>query len=109
MARRLATASKLTFEEKEICINAKNVRAKKQNKVQYLMKQEPIGFTPVSNLTYLAHPRTIFHGCQIVPWYPLNAKTMFPKNNLFGLICENALLPWQPVMRFSRMGVHLQN
>ena len=30
-------------------------------------------------------------------------KTMFLEINMFGL-CENARLPWQPVMRFSRMG-----
>ena len=30
--------------------------------------------TPASNLGYLAPPRTIFHGCQIVHWDPLDAK-----------------------------------
>ena len=30
-------------------------------------------------------------------------KNVPPKINLFGL-CENAWLPWQPSMQFSRMG-----
>ena len=30
--------------------------------------------TPESNLGYLAPCRTVFHGCQIVHWDPLNAK-----------------------------------
>ena len=39
----------------------------------YLIRQSeqlffPIGGTPGANLTYLAPPRTIFHGCQIVHW-----------------------------------------
>ena len=50
-----------------------------QNKVQYYMKQEPISFTPVSYLTYLAPPRKNFNRCQIVLWDPLNAKTWSPK------------------------------
>ena len=81
MARRHATASKLTFEGKQTRILKCQIRAGFiQNKVQYLMKQEPISFTPVSNLTYLA-PKDIFHGCQIVPWDLLNAKKkMFHKN-----------------------------
>ena len=40
--------------------------------------------TPTSNLGYLAPPRTIFHGCQIVYWDPLDAKRRCPQKN-FGL------------------------
>ena len=29
--------------------------------------------TPVANLTYLASPKTIFHGCHIIYWGPRNA------------------------------------
>ena len=47
----------------------------------------------------LQSPGTISHGCQIAPLDLLNAKQMFLINRLFGL-CENAWLPWQPVMRF---------
>ena len=42
------------------------------------------------------HPRTIFHGCQIVL-----------KVNLFRR-CETALFSCQTLMRFSRMGLYLQ-
>ena len=35
--------------------------------------------TPGANLTYLAPPRTIFHGCQIVHWDPRNAKNFCPQ------------------------------
>ena len=42
-------------------------------------------FTPASNLGYLAPPpRTIFHGCQIVHWDPLDGKRRCPQKN-FGL------------------------
>ena len=41
-------------------------------------------YTPASNLGYLAPPRTIFYGCQIVHWDPLNAKRRCPQIN-FGL------------------------
>ena len=42
--------------------------------------------TPASNLGYLAPPppRTIFHGCQIVHWDPLDGKRRCPQKN-FGL------------------------
>ena len=40
------------------------------------MNQEPISFTPVSNLTYIASPKPIFHVCQIVPWEPLMPKNV---------------------------------
>ena len=43
-----------------------------------------IGYTPASNLGYLAPPRTIFHGCQIVHWDPLDAKQRCPQKK-FGL------------------------
>ena len=36
-------------------------------------------FTSGANLTYLALPRTIFHGCQIVHWDPRNAKNFCPQ------------------------------
>ena len=39
-------------------------------------------YTPASNLGYLATPRTIFHGCQIVHWDPLNAKRSYPQTKL---------------------------
>ena len=42
-------------------------------------------YTPASNLGYLAPPaRTIFHGCQIVHWDPLDGKRRCPQKN-FGL------------------------
>ena len=41
-------------------------------------------FTPASNLGYLAPPRTIFHGCQIVYWDPLDGKRRCPQK-IFGL------------------------
>ena len=40
--------------------------------------------TPASNLGYLAPPRTIFHGCQIVHWDPLDGQRRCPQKN-FGL------------------------
>ena len=45
-----------------------------------------ITYTPASNLGYLAPPppRTIFHGCQIVHWDPLDGKRRCPQKN-FGL------------------------
>ena len=42
------------------------------------------GITPASNLGYLAPPRTIFHGCQIVHWDPQDGKRRCPQKN-FGL------------------------
>ena len=41
-----------------------------------------ISYTPASNLGYLAPPRTIFHGCQIVHWDPLDGKRRCPQKNL---------------------------
>ena len=41
-------------------------------------------YTPASNLGYLASPRTIFHGCQIVHWDPLDGKRRCPQKD-FGL------------------------
>ena len=44
-----------------------------------------IRFTPASNLGYLAPPpppRTIFHGCQIVHWDPLDGKRRCPKKKI---------------------------
>ena len=38
---------------------------------------------PGSNLGYLATPKAIFHGCQIVHWDPLNVKRSCPQQN-FG-------------------------
>ena len=43
-------------------------------------------YTPASNLGYLAPPRTIFHGCQIVHWDPLDGKRRCPKKKN-GLGC----------------------
>ena len=40
--------------------------------------------TPASNLGYLASPRTIFHGCQIVHWDPLDGKRRCSQK-IFGL------------------------
>ena len=42
----------------------------------------PTCYTPGANLTYLAPPRTIFHGCQIVHWDPRNAKNFVLKDKL---------------------------
>ena len=47
----------------------------------------PVGLysIPASNLGYLAPPpRTIFHGCQIVNWDPLDGKRRCRQKN-FGL------------------------
>ena len=59
----------------------------------------------------LCIPRTIFHRCQTVPWDPLNAERMPPplkknekKKKKIVWPYENAWLPWQPVMQFSRTG-----
>ena len=38
--------------------------------------------SPASNFGYLASPRTIFHGCQIVYLDLLDAKRRCPKNGL---------------------------
>ena len=62
--------------------------------------------TPASNLGYLASPRTIFNGCQIVHLDPLDAKRRCPKINWYGL-CEKAWFPWQPISDL-RMGACLQ-
>ena len=44
-------------------------------------------YTPASNLGYLAPPRTIFHGCQIVHWDPLDGKRRCPqKKNGLGYV-----------------------
>ena len=50
----------------------------------YFRKIEDTPHTPASNLGYLAPPRTIFHGCQIVHWDPLGGKRRCPQKN-FGL------------------------
>ena len=54
------------------------------------MKQEPIGFTSVSNLTYLAPQGQFFMGAKLFSGTPLMRKMCSPKINLFGLKCENA-------------------
>ena len=67
-------------------------------------------YTPASKLGYLAPPpppRTIFHGCQIVHWDPLDAKQRCPKKIWFGL-CDIAWFLWQPAANLRR-GVYLQN
>ena len=43
-------------------------------------------FTLASNLGYLASPRTIFHGCQIVHWDPWNVKRWCPKKIAMGYV-----------------------
>ena len=49
----------------------------------FLKRTTHIPCTPGSSLGYLASPRTIFHGCQIVHWDPLNMKQSCPQN-IFG-------------------------
>ena len=56
-----------------------------------------ISVTTASNLGYLETDRTIFHGCQIVYWDPLNAKRSCPQNN-FGMGYVK--------MRMVSMGIH---
>ena len=51
-------------------------------------------------------PSTIFHGCLIVNWDPLNAKRRCSQKTSYGL-CENAWFPWKPIADL-RMGVCLQ-
>ena len=55
-------------------------------KVKQRANPEIDTITPASNLGYLAPPppRTIFHGCQIVHWDPLDGKRRCPQKN-FGL------------------------
>ena len=50
-------------------------------------------------LSLTCTPWTIFLGCKISHYDPLNAKQS-SKKNLPGL-CENAWFPWQPIMRFN--------
>ena len=38
-------------------------------------------YTPASNLGYLAPPRIISHGCQIVYWDPLDGKRRCPQKH----------------------------
>ena len=53
-------------------------------------------------MIYHAPLRTISHVCHIVHLtHPICEK--FVLKHLF-LLCENAWSPWQPIMRFSRMG-----
>ena len=42
--------------------------------------------TPASNLCYLAPPRTIFHGCQIVHCDPLDGKRRCPKTLFWAML-----------------------
>ena len=44
----------------------------------------------------------------MAPWDPLNTKKCSITIHMFGL-CENAWLPWQPVMRILKMGLYLKN
>ena len=50
----------------------------------YFQEYSDTIYTPASNLGYLAPPRTIFHGCQIVHWDPLGGKRRCPQKK-FGL------------------------
>ena len=50
-------------------------------------------------------PWTIFHGCQIVHWDPLDGKRRCPQKNWFGL-CEIAWFLCQPI-EILRRGVCL--
>ena len=63
--------------------------------------------TPVYNLTHVA-PQDNFSlmpNCSLGPPDSLNMKQeMFSKINSFGL-CQNAWLPWQPILRFLQMCV----
>ena len=67
-------------------------------------------FTPASNLGYLAPPppRTIFHGCQIVHWDPLDAKQRCPQKKIWFGPCVIAWFLWQPTANLRR-GVCLEN
>ena len=44
------------------------------------MKQEPINFTPASNLTYLAPHGQFFMGAKLFPGTPLMRKENVPQN-----------------------------
>ena len=50
----------------------------------YMWHFQRLTSTPASNLGYIAPPRTIFHGCQIVHWDPLDGKRRCPQKK-FGL------------------------
>ena len=65
-------------------------------------------YTPASNLGYLAPPRTIFHGCQIVHWDPLDGKRRCPLKKIGLGYVKIAWFLWQPIANLRR-GVCLQN
>ena len=76
MTLTLATAFKLTIgEEKQYHIHAKKRAGSIQNKVQYLIKQEPVSFTPGSNLTFLA-PQDNFMGAKLFRLTPILRKSV---------------------------------
>ena len=47
-------------------------------------------------------PRTIFHGCQIVHWDPLNAKRRCPQKKFWFGLCEIAWFLLQPRANLRR-------
>ena len=53
-------------------------------------------------------PRTCSYRCQCVQWDHLNAKNIVLKIRPLWL-CEIAWSPWQPIMRFERMGCTYKN
>ena len=59
-------------------------------------------YTPASNLGYLAPPRTIFHGCQIVHWDPLDGKRRCPQKKFWFGLCEIAWFLCQPIANLRR-------
>ena len=59
---------------------------------------------PASNLGYLAPPRTIFHGCKIVHWDPLDAKRRCPQKNLVWAMC-NCMVSMATHSEFEKGGL----
>ena len=69
----------------ELTVNYLNLCCYQTTYNGLVLKEHDKVYTPASNLGYLAPPpRTIFHGCQIVHWDPLDAKQRCPKKK-FGL------------------------
>ena len=66
------------------CVDLSQIRYKYYQVDNMIQLFQDIFVTMASNLGYLETARTIFHGCQIVYWDPLNAKRSCPQNK-FGM------------------------
>ena len=77
----------------------------KKNEEQSGKNYKPRGGVEVRPMLY---SKGLLNSCQIFHWDALNAKRSSPKKHWYGL-CENAWFPWQPLIRFSIMGVKSKN